>query len=360
MRRVRERGSICLYVAVCLVSIGLLTAAVVPLATAMGARATRRSDELRARLAFEAAVALVKSQGVTMSTTLGAPTALTLNGVTVSATPTANDAQLAKSVLVAGTATRNGRTYRYRRVIGCRIPSPFCFALLSDGQFDMNAPLVTGANGVDGDVYAGDKFIVNASGDTINGNIVAQKTISTKPDTSVTGLLLPNYANIAWSPVASPDYQGEASSLVASGLGNVLPAASTLPALTFVAPQSGTYPIVYCGQDLNLSGTISGRGTLYVNGNLKITGDLTYANPASVAAIIVRGTITVVSGVSTVNGVLYSNSGFASQSDSLTIPRGMIVTKTVTSDKPLTIVRDNVARNDSDEATRLRLPYYWP
>ena len=360
MRRARERGSICLYVAVCLVSLALLTGALVPLATSARTRTTRRTDELRARLAFEAGVALVKSQGITLSTDLDTPLTLSLNGASATMTPSANDAQLAKSVLVAGTATRNGRTYRYSRVIGYRIPTPFCFALLSDGAYDMKASLVTGANGEDGDVYAGDDFKVSAAGTTINGSILAKKGITKKSDTFVTGRLLPNYFDIPWSAVASSDYANEASSLVLVGLGLYFPFTSSFSGLTFVSPQNGTYPIVYCANDLNLSGTISGRGTLYVNGDLKITGNLLYANATSLAAIIVKGKITVVSGVSTVNGVLYTNTAFDSQSAGLTIPRGMVVAKTIASDKPLTIVRDDVARDDSDEATRLRLPSYWP
>ena len=360
MRRARERGSICLYVAVLLVSLALLTGALVPLATSARARTTRRTDELRARLAFEAGVALIRSQGVTLSTDLDAPLTLDLNGASATLTPTANDAQLAKSLLIAGTATRNGRTYRYSRVIGYRVPTPFCFALLSDGTYDMKAPLVTGASGEDGDVYAGDDFKVSAAGTTINGSILAKKGITKKPDTFVTGRLLPNYFDIPWSAVDSADYANEASSLAPVGLGFYLSYTASFNALTFVSPRNGTYPIVYCANDLNLSGTISGRGTLYVNGDLRITGNLRYANATSVAAILVKGKITVVSGVSTVNGILYTNTAFDSQSAGLTIPRGIIVAKKIESDKPLTIVRDDLARDDSDEATRLRLPSYWP
>ena len=360
MRRARERGSICLYVAVCLLSMALLTGAIVPLATANRTRTTRRTDELRARLAFEAGVALVRSQGLTMSTTPDVPIAIAVDGVAGTLTPSANDAQLAKSLIVKGTMTRNGRSYRYSRVIGYRLPSPFSFALFSDAKFDMNATLKTGADGADGDVYASDEFKVRAAGSVVNGNIVAKKTISTVSDTVVTGRLLPNYTDVAFPTVSSSDYSTEAYSLVSSGVGLCFPYNTSLTSVPFVAPYNGTYPIVYCNGDLNLSGTISGRGTIFVNGNLKITGDLLYANPTSLAAIVVRGSITVVAGVSTVNGILYSGNSFDAQGSSLTIPRGMLVVKEVKSDKPLTIVRDNVARDDSDEAARLRLPYYWP
>ena len=356
----RERGSVCIYVSVLMVSLGLLTAALVPLATGLRARTTRRTDELRARMAFEAGVALAKSHTLTMSATIDAPITVTLNGATASVTPTTGYAALAKSILVTGTATRNGRVYRFSRVIGYRIPSPFSFALLTDGKFDMNARLTTGTNGGDGDVYSGDEFKVVAAGGTINGNVVAKKAIATRTDTVVTGLRYPNYTDIAWPTVSASDYAAEATALSSSGLGTTYSVATTLNGVAFPSAQGDAYPIVYCGNDLNLKGTISGRGTIFVNGDLNITGDLLYASSSSLAAIVVKGKITVSSTVSTVYGVLYSNTSFASQSASLTIPRGMVVTKTVASDTALSIVRDNVARDDADEATRLRLPYYWP
>src|SRR5579875_3075256 len=93
----RQRGSVCLYVAVILLCMGMVLAAVVPLATAFRERQTRRTTETMARLAFEAGVAQVESQSLAMTLALPATVPVSLNGVTGTLTVTANDAQLTNS-----------------------------------------------------------------------------------------------------------------------------------------------------------------------------------------------------------------------------------------------------------------------
>ena len=357
MRRARERGSISIYVAVCLVAMGMLAAAVVPLATLMGARTARRSDELRARLAFEAGVALVRSQSLTLSTDLDSPTTVSLDGATATVTLAANDASLAKSLLVAGTATRNGRAYRYSRVIGPRAPSPFCFALFTGSDLDTGT-LTSGSAGVDGDVYTAGKVESHGSAGTINGSLFSAKTINS--DNRVTGRTVPKATLIALPPASDSDYQSEASSLVTKGRGRVFYGNQILTFLDFASVSDGVYPIYYYGGDLSLRGTITGRGTVFVKGNLTISGALRYASADDEVAFVCANEIKVASGVTAADGIFYTPSKFVLGNVGLRVSRGIVVTKDINFPQALSIVRDNVARDDSDEATRLRLPSYWP
>ncbi|GEM_PF-2754772 len=357
----RQRGSICLYVAVLLLALAVVFAAVVPLSTTFRGRSTRRTDELRARLAFDAGVALVRSQEMTFTSDLGTAVPVTVTGATASVTPSDNAAQLAKSVVINGTGVRNGRSYRFSRVIGYRLPSPFYFALLSDTVLDLSGTtLTTGANGADGDVYSGDQIKLSPAS-RVNGSALAKKAITAAAGV-VTGRTVPNYADLAWVTVADADYFNEATSLTILGAGVVVLTSATLNnGIAFATPElTSAYPIWYYGGNLSLKGTMSGRGTVYVKGNLTISGDLRYATPSDEVAIVVNGRITVASGVSTMDGTFYANGTFTSSVPSLTVSRGLVVAKSAALSGSVSIVRDNVARDDGDEATRLRLPYYWP
>ena len=359
MRRARERGSICLYVAVCLISMGLLTAAVVPLATSYAERITRRNDELRARMAFEAGVAQMRSQSLGMTLVTGSALNATVNGAAGTLNSAANDAQLANSLLVTGTMVRNGRSYRYSRVIGARQPSPFLFALMSKTDVALQKATL-GANGVDGDAFSDGKLVVSVNGSTINGNLAAVTTVSTQNDTVVTGRTLPAQTSIAWPTVTASNYANAAFGLIATGKGLYVPTNATVTSVAFPSFGSTTdYGMWYYGGTLTISGTISGRGTIYVAGNLTISGNLRYATASDGLALIVQGNVAVASGVDTIDGYYFTNGSFTASKD-LTVSRGGLVANAFAIAKGLAVVRDDAVMNDTTEAARLRLPYYWP
>lgn len=362
MRRARQRGSVLLYVVVILVSMGLLTAAIVPLAASYGERTTRRNDELRARLAFEAGVAQVKSQSLAMTLAVPATLSVAAGGVTGTLTVAANDAQLAKSLLVTGTMLRNGQTYRYSRVIGARQPSPFIFAVMSKADLNLPKAVTLGANGWGGDVFSNGKLTVGPAGaaTVVNGNLAAVGTVNAAPGTTVTGRTLTGQTAIAWPTLSASNYSSAAGSLVASGKGTTFYTSTTLTSVTFTSWLTvADYNVWYCSNNLTVKGTISGKGTIYVAGNLTISGNLRYASSSDEVAFIVAGTVTVNSGVDTIDGFYFSNGNFTDQKD-LTVSRGALVVSSYNTDKGLNIVRDDAVLNDEREAYRLRLPYYWP
>ena len=362
MRRARQRGSVLLYVVVILVSMGLLTAAVVPLAASYGERTARRNDELRARLAFEAGVAQVKSQSLAM--TLAVPATLTIAaaGVTGTVTAKANDAQLAKSLLVTGTMLRNGQTYRYSRVVGARQPSPFVFAVMTKGDINFPKTVTLGANGWGGDAFADGKLTIGgqAVGSVVNGNLNAVNAVNAVSGTVVTGRTLTGQTAIAWPTLSASSYSSEANGLVVSGKGATFLTNTTLTSVTFTSWFTvADYNMWYCSNNLTVSGTISGRGTIYVGGNLTVSGNLRYTSSSDEVAFVVAGTVTVNAAATTIDGYYFSTGNF-NASQAFTLSRGAIVANALGTSQAVTILRDDAILNDEGEAYRLRLPYYWP
>ena len=358
MRRVRERGSICLYVAILLLSLGLLTAALVPLAGSLRARDARRVDELRARLAFEGGVALVRSHSLAQTLDLGVPLTVAFEGATATVTPVASSSPVSKGLLVTGVARRKGLSYRFSRSLGARQPAIFDFALFVKSSFEAKG-LVTGASGEDGDAFTNGEFKVSSNGTRINGNAWAKDGFSLSGDTVITGRRYGNAAEIPWPSLDDSRYRTRAQTLAHFGRGSYWGSGTTLTEILFASPHNGEYACFYCGSSLSVKGTVSGRGTVFVNGDLTLSGDLRYADGDSRVAFVVKGNISVASAASTVEGFFFADGNLITQR-ALNVPRGAFAVANLSTDKALTIVRDNAVRDDTEEAARLRLPYYWP
>lgn len=362
MRKTRERGSISLYVAVCLVSLGMVTGTLVPLAMSYGVRTTRRSDEMRARTAFEAGVAQLKSKSLAMTLVVPSTLSVTMNGASGTVAVAANDAQLAKSLLVTGTMVVKGQSYRYSRVVGARQPSPFLFAISTKGDANFPKAITLGASGWGGDVFSNGKFTIGGAGagSQINGSLLAVGAISVPSGTTITGQTLTGQATIAWPTPTASNYQSAATTQLMSGNGLVVFTNANLSAVTFPSWSfSGGYAMWYYGGNVTLSGTISGRGTLFVKGNLTISGNLRYATSSDEIAIVVQGDVNVQNGASLLDGYYFVGGNFnAPQPFSLT--RGGIAATNFATPQPFSVVRDDAVMNDTNEAVRLRLPYYWP
>lgn len=358
MRRRRERGTILLYVAVCLVALALLFGAMVPLATSFKSRTTRRIDETKARLAFEAGLALVRSKSLSLTLVVGTPIAISLNGVTGMVTAANNDAQQTNSLLITGTMTRNGRSYRYSRVIGERQPTPFSFALFAKNSVILKKTTF-GANGADGDVWSNGSIDVGSTTNFVNGNLMASSGINGS-NVTITGRRLQNLTPIAWPTLSDVAYRNESTSLGNLLGGGYYLLSSTVNGIAFGKPLlSDAYPIRFYEGNLDLKGTISGRGTIYVKGDLKISGNLRYASPDDEMAIIVKGNARVMAGARIVEGYIFCDGGFTVDGET-DFTRSAVVASVFNMDKDMWFMRDNAVRDDTDEGVRLRLPYYWP
>jgi len=343
--------------AMCLLLLGVLFGAVVPLATVLRSRTTRRTDELRARLAFDTGVATIRSQSLAMTLVIGSTLNVSVNGVTGTLT-TASNGSLANSLLVTGTMLRNGQSYRYSRVIGARQPTPYSFAFFSNADAVLKKA-TTGASGVDGDIFSNGTLTIQTPGSVVNGNMMAVGAISPGSST-VTGRQLTGQTAIAWPTIQTSDYLLDATAQSLGGYATIYLLNTTfnsvaLPSSTY----NGKYYLDYFTFDLSLSGSMTGKGVLYVNGNLTITGNLSYSNSSSEVAIIVKGNVTVNNSVSNVQGYIFCGGTF-SHGQNLVMSRGTIVANNYSTTKDITIVRDNFVRDNNDEGAKLRLPYYWP
>lgn len=357
--RARERGSICLYVCVCMIAMALLFGAMVPLAANVMNKSTRRIDELKARLAFEAGVAMVKSRSLTMTLTLGSPISVSLDGVSGTVTPTSNDGQLAGSLLVNGTITRNGRSYRFSRVIGARTPNPWQFALFSDANLKLKQ-LIAGQSAKNGDIWSNGNVTVTQAGSAVNGNIVAGGSI-TAAGVTVTGNKYTNYDKFDFAnSLALANYLTENTAMTLLGIGNLYLLGATMNSLTLPSPVNGNYSMTYVTGNLTIKGTMSGKGTVYVTGDMTINGDLRYLSSSDRVAFIIAGNLKVGPGVGTIDGIFGVGKAFTITDPSLTVSRGMIAAKSIENDINLSLMRDDAVINDTAEGIRLRLPYYWP
>lgn len=355
-RNRRERGSIVVFMAMCLLLLGVLFGAIVPLATSMRARTTRRTDELRARLSFEGGVATFRSKSLAMTLVVAQGTIVMTNGI-VGTVSTATNASPAGTLLVTGTMNRNDQVYRFSRVIGARKPHPYAFALCSNSNLTLKKANM-GSFSQNGDVFSNGNVTLQSGGGQINGNLMAVTTLSAGSNT-ITGRSLTSQTAIPWPSITTLDYLTEATAQSLVGNASIALLSNTDNGVTFSSPQNGKYFLEYNTLNLTLSGTISGKGTIYVDGNLTISGNVTYANAASEVAIIVRGNVTVNNSVSSINGYIFCGGTFSHGND-LTISRGAVVTNAYSASKDLSIVRDNAIRDDNDEGGRLRLPYFWP
>lgn len=362
MRRSRRRGSICVYVAVVLLSLGMVAAALVPLSTSYGTRTARRADELRARLAFEAGVAQIKSQSLAMTLVVPSTLSTTINGTTGSLAVAANDTQLTNSLLVTGTIVLKGRSYRYSRVIGARLPQPYGFAVSTNNDLNFPKTITMGANGWGGDLFSNGKVTLGgaATGSAVNGGMISVKKSSYPSGTTVTGQVLQKVDGITWPTPSSTDYLNAANAQVLALNGAVVLTDATLTSVVFPTISLGTaYPMWYYAGNLTLSGTISGKGTIYVKGNLTINGNLRYATPSDEAAIVVQGDVNVSSSATTIDGYYFVNGNFNAP-QSFTLTRGAIAAKSLGTPQTVSVTRDDAILLDTSEAVRARLPYYWP
>jgi hypothetical protein len=129
--------------------------------------------------------------------------------------------------------------------------------------------------------------------------------------------------------------------------------------VTFLKP----YELVYVDDDLDVSGTVSGTGTLFVRGNVTITGPLTYLASSSRLAIIATGRITVdADNAPLVSGYFFSAGQFRVQgggASSVTLTGG-VVANSLRFDRPITILYDPTVRDDRSVAVNLKLPGFWP
>ncbi len=354
MRNPRSlRGSAYLYVVACVGMMGTVLVAMVPLVNQARTTETRRLQRVKQDLAEESLIQQTMAEAKIAPIIANSTRTLNVNGAAVTVTVTDGSDVVANSLKLVGSAVISGRTHNFTRFIGKgNSATPYSYAIYCANDMLQPITLVTGANGANGDVFCNGGIDIKTSGNVINGNVSAKKTVKFTGVT-VTGSSIDNAADVPLPSVSGANYalNAQYSMMGSSGVST---------GATFGPMVNGHYPIYYITGDVNFQGPITGKGVVYVTGNVTISGNMTYTNSSSQVAVIVAGNVTIAPTVSQIVGIVYVGGTFVSQSPDLNMTRGSIVAKFINSGPTLRATRDNFLLASSTEGTKLCLPGFWP
>lgn len=308
-------------------------------------------DQTRMRYAFEAATEQV-AQDSAAGTLAALPTTKTVNvnGVSCALTITDNSSSIPHTIKVAATMTWHNRTVTDSKVIGNRkAPSPFYYALFVNNGATYSGTLTTGSVGANGDVYFNGNTTLTGLGSTVNGDFETTGTV-TIGTTNVTGSYINLASSVAFPSVVSTNYSSVANQTVTKG---------SLNGATF-STTSGAYYLIYCSTNTSISGSFSGKGTVFVNGNATISGPISVANSSSRVAIIASGSLSFTSS-GPHSAYFYGGGNLTLPLGGVTVSKGGIVANALsTLTAPITTTNDPAVWMDSTEGTKHRLPGFYP
>ena len=310
-------------------------------------------DQVRAKYAIDGACEQA-AQDYTAGTLASFPSTrtTTVNGVSCAMTISDNSANIPHTMSLAVTATYKGRSITDTRIVGMRkTPSPFYYALFVNGGLTSSAALTTGSSSANGDIYSNGAVSLTGTSNTINGDLESTSTQSIGT-TSITGNQYPSTTAITFPTVSSANYSTVANQTVSKG---------SLAGATFTTT-SGAYFLIYCSvtTGVSISGTFTGKGTVYVNGPVTISGAISLGNSSSRVAIIANGAITFTS-TGPHSAYFYASGACTLPTGGITITKGALVVGSLsTTNQPITITNDNSVWLSSTEGTNHRLPWYYP
>jgi len=345
---VKNRGSAVLMCLVLVMAIATVILAELDLTTA-GLRAATQAEKRRiADYAFYGAVAQIVDDYYHDALTLPATRQVALGTASGTVTATDNTTALPRTIAVSGQVSVGGATFNESCVVGARHPpSVFFYALAVSGSLTSDQALETGASQASGDVLCGGSVSLTAVGNMVNGDLQAAGSISAT-STTVTGSTLPFATTPAFPTASASAYQAAAT------------APFTDPSMDgYAFPAGSPYALVYCGADLSIQGTFSGKGTIYVAGNVKVAGDMSYADPSSELVIVAGGNITFSSNVANAVGYLFTPNEVQA-SGSLRITRGAVAGGSIQWTGTLTVAGDPDVWANEAEGAALKLPGMWP
>lgn len=347
----KRRGSAMIFAVVLVASMTTAIMATVWLTSASVRSERIYEDQVRMRYALEAVSEQI-GQDYAAGTLAALPTTrtTTVNGSVCSITVTDNSGNIARTMKVTATITLHGRSITDSKIVGMRkAPSPFVYALFVNNGATYTGTLTTGSSGSNGDVYFNGNTTLTGLGSTINGDFESTGSISIGTAT-VTGNTLLNASAIPFPTVLNTNYSAVANQTVTAG---------SLNGATFSAT-SGNYYLIYCSRTaVTVSGTFSGKGTVFVNGNLTVNAPITVANSSSRVAIIASGSITFTH--SGPHNAYFYGSSVSLPLTGVTISKGaLVVGQLSTLTAPITISNDPAVWTDLTEGTKHRLPGLFP
>jgi hypothetical protein len=348
----KQRGSVMIFAVVLVMAMTTVIVATVWLTSSLVKDERVYEDQVRMKYSIESAVEQA-GQDYTAGTLAAFPSSrnVSINGVACALTITDNSANIPHTMSVSTTATYKGRTIVETKVIGMRkAPSPFYYSLFVNSGFTYTGTLTTGSAGANGDVYVGGICTLTGIGSVVNGDLESSgaQTINTA---TVTGTQYPGASAITFPTVVSSNYSTVANQTVNKG---------SLAGATFSAT-GGAYWLIYCSTTtgVSISGTFTGKGTVFVNGPVTISGPVSAANSNSRVAIIANGAITFTS--TGPHSAYFYGGACTLPIGGITITKGaLVVSSLVTLTQPITITNDNSVWLSATEGANHRLPGYYP
>lgn len=302
----------------------------------------RYEDKVMADRTSDAAIAQIDADNAKGTLNLPSTRQFSLNGFSGTVTITDNSAAMANSIMVSATLTApDGRTYPVSAILSKNhIPSAWDYAVVSDSSPAAAKALTTGAAGANGDMFVFGNMAF-APGSIVNGNVSATGLVTGAP--AVTG----STYNLATAPFTFPgviasDYANVATSYYSSSL--------TTAGWTF--SNASPYDVVYVAGNLNLSGTITGKGTFFVGGAVTTNGAVSYANAGSHVAFVTPNSVNL--GYNAV-GYFYSGGTFQFSANE-TVSSGSVVASGLNLSHTATVIMDPLVHNNSAEGVNLHLP----
>jgi hypothetical protein len=348
----RQRGSALGFVIVLLLASTTVVLATAELATHLRIRVSRIEQERGDRYITRGLVEVVRSEIFYGVVSLPVSKVYSYRGQNWHVIAERNDADVKNTLRVTLTRTSGGEAITYQMVVP-KIGSWFDYALASNSPEAEGHRVQVGTVAIPADCYINGNVSFSHPSSRIDGDLECTGSL-TSPSLTVTGRLLTSSPGPTFPSLSRSAYFSARDRLIDDPGPK-----STLTSVTFLKP----YELVYVDDDLDVSGTVSGTGILFVRGNVTITGPLMYLVSSSRLAIIATGGITVdADNAPLVSGYFFSAGEFRVQgggASSVTLTGG-VVANSLRFDRPITILYDPTVRDDRSVAVNLKLPGFWP
>ncbi|MCL6623214.1 MAG: hypothetical protein K6T17_01185 [Fimbriimonadales bacterium] len=353
LRTRRQRGSALGFVIVLLLASTTVVLATAELATHLRIRVSRIEQERGDKYITRGLAEVVRSEIFYGVVSLPVSKVYSYRGQNWHVTADRNDANVKNTLRLTLARTSGGETITYQMVVP-KIGSWFDYALASNTAESESVQVRVGTVAIPGDCYINGNVSFSHPSSRINGDLECTGSL-TSPSLTVTGRILTSSPGPAFPALNWSAYYSAADRVI-----DQPGVTSILTDVTFLKPDE----LVFVDDDLDVSGIVSGRGTLFVRGNVTITGPLMYlASSSSRLAIIATGRIRVEANTAPlVSGYFFSARQFhvrGGGASSVTLTGG-VVANDLWFDSPITIHYDPTVRDDRSVAVNLKLPGFWP
>lgn len=343
----KQRGSALIFVLAMVFSITSMVLVTAAMTRSVSDRneISHRSAQEKLSLAGSKAFVLAKSKDDSIA--LGSNYTVNIAGENFTVRAADSSAVTKRTYAVSITGSTRSKSTAMTGMTGTRRTShPLYYALWVGGTLNDSGSKILTVNTDNGFVYA--NIIAKTGTATLSSDVVygTSSTVATVPYGEVEKVVEPFFS------FRAADYS----------------AALPLPILTSSLPNpvlgllSGLYyPTFYREGKLDVSGTITGTGIIFVNGDLTVTANLAYALASTRVVFVVSGDMTVSPTVTDFVGHFYVAGKVDLQQNALLkLNRGTIACAGDLTYREFTVTPDPYFLNEEGEAAKYRMPGFWP